>query len=291
MLAAAGVVDRRHAPLERPPRRVVARSCCRAAYLRGAFLGARLALARTLAAPRAAHRLGRVGGAPRAARGRRGRRARDRRARNSLRSRTRRAGRRSSRCSRSWARPRPCSRSRSVPSSPRRARVRTGSRTPTTRTSSARTARAEAARRHRRASISTRFRIPARGGGAAARHPDRVRFASSRRAPTRPRRRPPCTAVCVGSKSSVHRLASARTSDEKRRRDGHSRRHQRVRPHRAELLPSAARARVGPRDRRAQRPRRREDHGAPPEVRLESRPVPGRGRACPTAFSAPPAKR
>jgi cell division protein WhiA len=33
-------VDRRHAPLERPPRRVVARSCCRAAYLRGAFLGA-----------------------------------------------------------------------------------------------------------------------------------------------------------------------------------------------------------------------------------------------------------
>ena len=38
-LAAAGVVDRRHAPLERPPRRVVGRSCCRAAYLRGAFLG------------------------------------------------------------------------------------------------------------------------------------------------------------------------------------------------------------------------------------------------------------
>ena len=40
VLAAAGVVDRRHAPLERPPRRVVARSCCRSAYLRGAFLGA-----------------------------------------------------------------------------------------------------------------------------------------------------------------------------------------------------------------------------------------------------------
>ena len=39
VLAAAGVVDRRHAPLERPPRRVVARSCCRGAYLRGAFLG------------------------------------------------------------------------------------------------------------------------------------------------------------------------------------------------------------------------------------------------------------
>jgi DNA-binding protein WhiA len=40
VLGAAGVVDRRHAPLDRPPRRVVSRSCCRAAYLRGAFLGA-----------------------------------------------------------------------------------------------------------------------------------------------------------------------------------------------------------------------------------------------------------
>jgi DNA-binding protein WhiA len=40
VLVAAGVVDRRHAPLDRPPRRVVARRCCRAAYLRGAFLGA-----------------------------------------------------------------------------------------------------------------------------------------------------------------------------------------------------------------------------------------------------------
>jgi hypothetical protein len=38
-LVAAGVLDRRHAPLERPPRRVVGRACCRAAYLRGAFLG------------------------------------------------------------------------------------------------------------------------------------------------------------------------------------------------------------------------------------------------------------
>ena len=40
VLVAAGVVDRRHGPLARPPRRVVGRSCCRAAYLRGAFLGA-----------------------------------------------------------------------------------------------------------------------------------------------------------------------------------------------------------------------------------------------------------
>ena len=39
VLVDAGVLDRRHAPLQRPPRRVVGRACCRAAYLRGAFLG------------------------------------------------------------------------------------------------------------------------------------------------------------------------------------------------------------------------------------------------------------
>ena len=39
VLGTAGVIDKRHAPLERPPRRVVRRACCRAAYLRGAFLG------------------------------------------------------------------------------------------------------------------------------------------------------------------------------------------------------------------------------------------------------------
>jgi DNA-binding protein WhiA len=39
VLVAAGVLDRHHGPLQRPPRRVVARACCRAAYLRGAFLG------------------------------------------------------------------------------------------------------------------------------------------------------------------------------------------------------------------------------------------------------------
>ena len=40
VLAGAGIIDARHAPLERPPRRVVAKACCRRAYLRGAFLGA-----------------------------------------------------------------------------------------------------------------------------------------------------------------------------------------------------------------------------------------------------------
>ena len=33
-----GVVDARLAPLDGPPRRVLSRSCCRPAYLRGAFL-------------------------------------------------------------------------------------------------------------------------------------------------------------------------------------------------------------------------------------------------------------
>jgi len=35
----AGVLDRSHRPLDRPPQRVVARRCCAAAYLRGALLG------------------------------------------------------------------------------------------------------------------------------------------------------------------------------------------------------------------------------------------------------------
>lgn len=39
VLHEAGVVSARLTPLDRPPRRVVARSCCRSAYLRGALLG------------------------------------------------------------------------------------------------------------------------------------------------------------------------------------------------------------------------------------------------------------
>ena len=38
VLDEAGVVDARLAPRERPPKRIVARSCCRSAYLRGALL-------------------------------------------------------------------------------------------------------------------------------------------------------------------------------------------------------------------------------------------------------------
>ena len=50
VLNEAGVLTARLAPLERPPRRVVARSCCRGAYLRGALLGDG-----SLSGPRAPH--------------------------------------------------------------------------------------------------------------------------------------------------------------------------------------------------------------------------------------------
>jgi len=50
LLREAGVVSREGAPLERPPKRVVGRSCCRAAYLRGALLGSG-----SLSGPRAPH--------------------------------------------------------------------------------------------------------------------------------------------------------------------------------------------------------------------------------------------
>ncbi len=50
VLAEAGVLDDDHRPLDRPPGRVVARACCRGAYLRGAFLGAG-----SLSGPRSPH--------------------------------------------------------------------------------------------------------------------------------------------------------------------------------------------------------------------------------------------
>jgi len=50
VLNEAGVLDSRLAPLERPPARVVGRSCCRAAYLRGALLASG-----SVSGPRNAH--------------------------------------------------------------------------------------------------------------------------------------------------------------------------------------------------------------------------------------------
>jgi DNA-binding protein WhiA len=50
VLHEAGVLTAALAPLERPPKRVVARSCCRGAYLRGALLGGG-----SLSGPRSPH--------------------------------------------------------------------------------------------------------------------------------------------------------------------------------------------------------------------------------------------
>src|SRR5579884_1798882 len=50
LLREAGIVGRGGEPLERPPRRVTGRSCCRAAYLRGALLGGS-----SLSGPRSPH--------------------------------------------------------------------------------------------------------------------------------------------------------------------------------------------------------------------------------------------
>jgi DNA-binding protein WhiA len=50
VLAEAGVIDGSGLPFDRPPGRVVARACCRGAYLRGAFLGAG-----SLTGPRSPH--------------------------------------------------------------------------------------------------------------------------------------------------------------------------------------------------------------------------------------------
>ncbi len=50
VLEEAGVLDALRLPLEKPPGRVVARECCRGAYLRGAFLGAG-----SLSGPRSPH--------------------------------------------------------------------------------------------------------------------------------------------------------------------------------------------------------------------------------------------
>ena len=57
VLHEAGVLDVQRRPLERPPKRVVGRSCCRGAYLRGALLGGG-----SLSGPRDPHLEIRTGG-------------------------------------------------------------------------------------------------------------------------------------------------------------------------------------------------------------------------------------
>ena len=136
----AGVLDARHRPLERPPRRVLARRCCRGAYLRGALLGAGSLSGPTRPAPRDPDR--RAGGRPLPRRGRGTGRSRAARARASTARRRLREGNRADRRPARARRERPTSssRSRSTPSSPPPGATRTGSRTPITRTSCARAA-------------------------------------------------------------------------------------------------------------------------------------------------------
>ena len=167
----------------------------------------RLAVARPLASSRAAHRLDRVGRAARPP-GRRPRASSSRSPRaRATPSPTRRAGRRSGRCSRSWEPPRPCSRSRSARSSPRRASAPTGSRTPTTRISSARAARLDVSSRRWRSCARTTSSqtCPIALQEAAElrlRHPTASLRELAARAPSRPRPRRRCTGACAPSRSS-----------------------------------------------------------------------------------------
>ena len=124
-------------PLERPPKRVVARACCRAAYLRGALLGGG-----SLSGPRSPHLEIRSAEleAPSSSRASPRRRARARASSTAagMPSPTRRGSTRSPTSSRSPARGERSSYSKSAPSWRRRSRAPIGSRTPTTQISSAR---------------------------------------------------------------------------------------------------------------------------------------------------------
>ena len=174
--AEAGVLSPSGAPLERPPKRVVGRSCCRAAYLRGALLGAG-----SLSGPRDPHlelrtatRAGAELLADVAARdglALEGGRAPD--ARRRLREgRTRR----SATCSplAGAGETSPCA-SRSTPSSPRPAPRRTVSRTPTRRTSCGRPRpRIASSRRSARSALDALPPTAARDRRAAAAPPVRV---------------------------------------------------------------------------------------------------------------------
>ena len=86
--------------------------------------------------------------------------------------------------------------------------------------------------------------------------------------PPRPRARP----EAAGDDPAVRSIASA-VSTPCKERSTHDRqdRHQRLRPHRPQLLPRRQAARRRPRLRGGERPRRRRHHGAPAEVRLGAR--------------------
>ena len=185
------MLDRDGLPLDRPPGRVVARACCRAAYLRGAFLGGG-----SLSGPRSPHLelrtalARRRGVRPQRRVGRRRSHARDRP--RLARGRLREELGRDRVAPRGRGRGGDRARARGARRRRRAARAtRTGSRTPITRTSSgtSRAARAqlEAARTLLASGALEQLAADAPGmrpsSGSGTR---RSRCGSSRRGPTRP---------------------------------------------------------------------------------------------------------
>ena len=185
----------RLAPLERPPQRVVARACCRGAYLRGALLGAG-----SLTGPRAPHLEIRTprsrAPVPARRRGRGGARSPSPTAAGTP-SRTRRARTRSRPCSRAPAPATPCSRfeERAVlgETRARANRLANADHANLVRTSRAAHVQLGAVRALRRAARSRRCPSRcARSRELRLRHPS-LPLASSPHAASRRRRRPPCT--------------------------------------------------------------------------------------------------
>ena len=222
----AGVLDAGSLPFDEPPRRVVARSCCRAAYLRGALLAAG-----SVSGPRNAHLELRTAtptaDVPRGPRTGRGDRATRRRARPPCR-RLREGRERDRRAARLRRRARRGARARGERGRRRHAAIgRTGSRTPTTRTSSgqSRSAQAQVRAIRRRSNGRTLETLPPDLREIAElrlRHPD-APSASSPRAAGRPRRRRPSTAGSNASSASRRPTAPADEPSDQASTDRHER--------------------------------------------------------------------
>ena len=164
-------------------------------------------------------------------------------------------------------------RSRSTLSSARPGRARTGSRTPTTPTSSARAApRTSSCRRSggsRADGRLTTLPAPLREiADLRVRYPSLslASWARKCRPPaTRPRLHRRLSEACSGSPEDLDSNAESETEEE---RHGTTSWHQRLRAHRAQLPARPPRPWRRLRDRRRERPRRRAHDGAPAQVRL-----------------------
>ena len=196
-LREAGVLARGGAPLERPPKRVVGRSCCRGAYLRGALLGGG-----SLSGPRAPHlelRATGLEGAEFLAEVAAARASCSASSSGAPRGRLREGDETIADCSRVAGAGETALGSTSTRSSPPRAPRRTASRTPTRRTSSARagprTSSSRRSGRSKRDGALERLPDRSRRSPTCASGTRRSRCASSPRgAARRSRRRRPTTA-------------------------------------------------------------------------------------------------